>query len=145
MFDQFSLPDLARVSRRTMVAALVVGFVGLLACLYFNEPWGGLGLCAGLATGMFNFRMIQRSVRKVGERMPRNKRRPLAINTMGRMALITAAAFALVFVLPPLGFGLIGGMALFQVVLLANVTRSMLKMAASAVRTEGADDGWGAA
>ena len=141
MFDRFSLPDLARVSRRTMLAALVVGVVGLAACLYFNEPWGGLGLCAGLATGMSNFRMIQRSVRKVGERMPDNKRRPLALNTMGRMAVITVVAFALVFVLPPLGFGLIGGMALFQMVLLANVTRSMLRMTAAPIAEDAVADG----
>lgn len=129
MFDRFSLPDLARVSRRTMVTALVVGVVGLAVCLYVNEPWGGLGLCIGLALGISNFRMVQRSVVKVGVRMPSNKRRPLAMNTMARMAFVTVIALGLVFVLPPLGFGVLGGLALFQFVLLANVTRSMLAMA----------------
>lgn len=163
MFDRFSLPDLARVSRRTMLGALVAGVVGLVVLTLFNQAWAGLGLCVGLALGISNFRMVQRSVVKVGERMPTNKRRPLAMNTMGRMAVITAVALGLLFVLPPLGFGLLGGLALFQFLLLGNVTRSMLKMGAGAPTAaheagsdpeavegdrqvvEVPDDGWGAA
>ncbi|MGH9082271.1 MAG: ATP synthase subunit I [Acidimicrobiales bacterium] len=127
-FDRFSLPDLVRMTRRTMLGALVAGAVGLVACLLFSQPWAGLGLCVGVALGISNFRMVQRSVVKVGRRMSVNRRRPLAMSTMGRMALVTVVALALVLVLPPLGFGLLGGMALFQFVLLGNVTRSMLRM-----------------
>jgi cell division protein FtsW (lipid II flippase) len=130
MFDHFSLPDVAAVSRRTMLGSLVLGAVGLVVLLLFSQPWAALGFCAGLGLGMSNFRLIQRSVVKVGERAEANKRRPLAINTMGRMAVITVVALGLVLVEPPLGFGLLGGLALFQMLLLANVTRSMLKMGA---------------
>jgi cell division protein FtsW (lipid II flippase) len=84
---------------------------------------------------MANFRLIQRSVIKVGKRAEANKRRPLATNTLGRMAVITAVSLGLLFIEPPLGFGLIGGMALFQMLLLANVTRSMLKMGLGAPAT----------
>ncbi|MGH9087827.1 MAG: ATP synthase subunit I [Acidimicrobiales bacterium] len=111
-----------------MLGALIVGAVGLVVCLVFSQPWAGLGLCVGVALGISNFRMVQRSVVKVGERMPASTRRPLAMNTMGRMAVITVVALGLLFVLPPLGFGLLGGLALFQFVLLGNVTRSMLRM-----------------
>jgi hypothetical protein len=157
VFDRFSLPDLARVSRRTMLAALVAGFTGLIVLMLLNQPWAGLGLCVGLALGISNFRLVQRSVVRVGERMPANKRRPLAMNTMGRMAVITAIALGVLFVLPPFGFGLLGGLALFQFLLLGNVTRSMLAMgAAPAAGSAGGtavedrpavevpDDGWGA-
>lgn len=126
MLDRFALPDVVRVSRRTVLGSLAGGVVGLVACLWFDQPWAGLGLCVGLALGISNFRMVQRSVRKVGERMPTNRRRPLAANTLGRMAVITVAALGLLLLLPPLGFGLLGGLALFQALLLANVTRSML-------------------
>lgn len=126
MFDRFSLPDLARVSRRTMLAALVAGVVGLVALTFLGQPWAGVGLCVGLALGISNFRLVQRSVARVGDRMPTNRRRPLAVNTMGRMGAITVVALGLLFVLPPFGFGLLGGLALFQFLLLGNVTRSML-------------------
>lgn len=133
MFDRFSLPDVAAVSRRTMLGALVVGAAGLLVLLLISQPWAAVGLCGGLGLGMSNFRLVQRSVAKVGRRVEANKRRPLAMNTLGRMAAVTVVALGLLFILPPLGLGLIGGMALFQVILLANVTRSMLKMGPGAV------------
>lgn len=127
MFEQFQLPDIAAVARRTMVGALVVGVVGLAALLFFDEPWAALGLCIGLGLGMGNFRLIVRSVLKVGRRAQANKRRPLALNTLGRLMVMTVVALVLVWVELPLGFGIVGGMALFQFILLANVTRSMLK------------------
>jgi len=128
MFERFSLPDVAGVSRRTMLGALVAGVVGLVALLLFSQPWAALGFCAGLGIGMVNFRLIQRSVIHVGERAEENKRRPLAVNTLGRMAVITVVALGLLFIKPPLGFGVIAGMALFQMLLLGNVTRSMMKL-----------------
>jgi len=127
MFDRFSLPDVISVSRRTMIMSIVIGVVGMLVLLLFSQPWGALGLGVGLGLGMANFRMIQRSVVKVGKRESENKRRPLAMNTLGRMALITIVALGLLFVKFALGFGLLAGLALFQMILLLNVTRSMLK------------------
>ncbi|HEY1734420.1 MAG TPA: ATP synthase subunit I, partial [Acidimicrobiales bacterium] len=95
MFDRFSLPDVMTVSRRTMLMTLVIGVVGLVVLLLVSQPWAALGLCVGLGLGMLNFRAIQRSVVKVGERVEANKRRPLAINTLGRMAIITVVALGL--------------------------------------------------
>lgn len=129
MFEQSNLPDVAAVARRTMVASLVVGVVGLAALLFFDQPWAALGLCIGIAMGMGNFRLIVRSVVKVGKRAQANKRRPLAMNTLSRLMVMTVIALVLVWFVTPLGFGIVGGMAVFQFVLLANVTRSMLKAA----------------
>lgn len=129
MFEHSNLPDVAAVARRTMVASLVVGVVGLAALLFFDQPWAALGLCIGIAMGMGNFRLIVRSVLKVGKRAQANKRRPLAMNTLSRLMVMTVIALVLVWFVTPLGFGIVGGMALFQFVLLANVTRSMLKAA----------------
>jgi hypothetical protein len=137
MFDRFSLPDVAGVSRRTMLGALIVGVVGLILLLLFSQPWAALGFCAGLGLGMANFRLIQRSVVNVGQSAEENKRRPLALNTLGRMAVITVVSLGLLFIKPPLGFGVIGGMALFQLMLLGNVTRSMLKLPALSVADGG--------
>jgi hypothetical protein len=127
VFERFELPDVAAVARRTMLGALGAGFVGLVVCLLLNQPWVAVGLCIGLAFGMGNFRLIVRAVVKVGRRMEGNKRRPLAMNTLSRLMLMTVVALAILWFVPPLGFGLIAGMALFQFILLANVTRSMLK------------------
>jgi hypothetical protein len=115
------------VARRTVSTALVVGVAALVACVAFGHALLGLGACIGLALGTFNFRMIGNSVARVSGREDSNKRRPLALNTLGRMGIITVVTIGLLFVSPSLGFGVLGGLAVFQVILLANVARSMAK------------------
>lgn len=132
MFERFSLPDLAAVARRTVLGSLIVGVVGLVVLIAINQLWAALGLCVGIGIGLSNFRLAQRSVVRVSKRMAANKRRPLALNTFGRMASVTVLALGLIFVKPALAFGLLGGLAVFQALLLANVTRSMLKMGVDA-------------
>lgn len=128
MFANFSLPDVATVSRRTVVGSLIIGVVGLIGSLLLSDPLIGLGLCIGLGIGIFNFRLIQRSVVKVGEREDENKRRPLAMNTLGRLSVISVVALSLFFVSFDLGLGVMVGLAVFQGFLLLNVARSMFKM-----------------
>ncbi|MGC8470723.1 MAG: ATP synthase subunit I [Acidimicrobiales bacterium] len=132
MFERVQLPDVATVARRTMLGALVVGVLGLVVLLLFSQNWAALGLCIGIALGMGNFRLVVRSVLKVGRRAEGNKRRPLAMNTLGRLMTMTVIALVLAWVEAPLGLGIIGGLALFELLLLANVTRSMLKAGAGA-------------
>jgi hypothetical protein len=127
MFAHFSLPDVPAVARRTVSAALVVGVAALVGCIAFGHSLLGVGACIGLALGTFNFRMIGNSVARVSARDEENKRRPLALNTLGRMGIITVVVIGLLFVSPSLGFGVLGGLAVFQVILLANVARSMAK------------------
>jgi hypothetical protein len=128
MFANFALPDLARVSRRTALGGLIFGVIGLIACLALGAPLTGLGLCIGLGLGLFNFRLVQRSVAKVGAREDENHKRPLALNTVGRLAVISAIAVALLFLSFDLGLGVMIGLAAFQFFLLLNVARSMFKM-----------------
>ncbi len=128
MFEGFSLPDVATVSRRTVLSALIVGAGGLVVCVVLGAFLVGVGLCVGLGLGLFNFRLIQRSVVKVGARAGENKRRPLATNTVGRLAVITALVLGLLFISFPLGFGVMAGLAAFQLMLLVNVARAMAKM-----------------
>lgn len=143
MFERFSLPQIASVSRRTVLGALVFGVVALVACLLLGAFLVGLGLCVGLGLGLINFRMVQASVVKVSGRAQENKRRPLAMNTMGRLAIVSVIALGLLFVSFDLGLGVMVGLAAFQMLLLLNVTRSMLKMGSpgSALRAAG----WGTA
>jgi hypothetical protein len=127
MFAHFSLPSVPDVARRTVSSALIVGVAALVACVSFGHLLLGVGACIGLGLGTFNFRMIGNSVAKVSAREEANKRRPLALNTLGRMGIITVVTIGLLLVNASLGFGILGGLAVFQVILLANVARSMAK------------------
>lgn len=127
MYEYLSATDLVRVSRHTVVWALVVGVVGLVGAAALGAPWVGLGIAVGVAIGIGNFRLIVKCVAKVGAREDANHRRPLAANTLTRLGVITVIALGLCFLLLPLGLGVLAGLGIFQVVLLATMARSMFK------------------
>jgi hypothetical protein len=127
VFGRFTLPDVPAVSRRTVTAALIVGVLALAAAVSFDRLLLGVGACIGLALGTINFRLVGASVVKVGAREEENKRRPLALNTMARMGIISAITIGLLFLSFNLGFGVLAGLAVFQLLLLVNVARSMFK------------------
>jgi hypothetical protein len=137
MFDRFSLPDLARVSRRTVMGAVILGVVGLVATLLLSAPLVGLGLCIGLALGILNFRLVQRAVARTGAKALRSARRPLALNTLGRLAFVSVVAIGLLFVSFDLGLGVMAGLAAFEFLLLLNVARSMMQMGGSLLALPG--------
>jgi len=127
VFAHFSLPNVSDVGRRTVSMVLVVGVAALVACFSFDVPLLGLGACVGLGLGTLNFRMIGNSVARVSASEVENKRRPLAINTLGRLGIITVVTLGLMTVSHQLGFGILAGLAVFQLILLTNVARSMAK------------------
>jgi hypothetical protein len=127
VFAHFSLPNVGDVARRTTGATLVVGAAGLVAAFSFGHLLVGLGGCIGLALGLLNFRLIGVSVDKVTAMDVDDPKRPLAVNTLGRMGVITVIALGLCFLSKPLGFGVLGGLAVFQLILIANFARSMSK------------------
>lgn len=127
MFAHFSLPSIPDVSRRTVAAALVIGVAALVAAFSFGHLLVGVGACIGLGMGTLNFRLVGVSVDKVAAMDVDNPKRPLAVNTFGRMGVITVIALGLCFLSKPLGFGVLGGLAAFQIILIANVARSMAK------------------
>jgi hypothetical protein len=127
VFAHFSLPSIPEVSRRTVGAALVIGVAALVAAFSFGHLLVGVGACIGLGMGTLNFRLVGVSVDKVAAMDVDNPKRPLAVNTFGRMGIITVIALGLCFLSKPLGFGVLAGLAVFQVILIANVARSMAK------------------
>ena len=127
MFAHFTLPNVPDVARRTVTMVLVIGVAALVAAVSFDKPLIGLGACIGLGLGTLNFRMVGNSVDRVAASGVENKRRPLALNTFGRLGIITVVTLGLMMVSHQLGFGILAGLAVFQVVLIANVARSMAK------------------
>jgi len=127
VFAHFELPDIGEVSRRTVAASLVIGVAALVAAFAFGYLWVGVGACIGLALGTVNYRMVGVSVDKVAATGTDNPKRPLAANTVGRLAVVTVIALGLAFLNKGLGFGTLAGLAVFQFILIANVARSMAK------------------
>jgi hypothetical protein len=127
LFSNFSLPQISSVARRTSLAALGIGGIAVVALGLTGHALVGIGICVGLALALGNFRLISRATVKASTSGNPDTRRPLALNTLGRMGVITVIAFGLVFVSRPLGFGTLLGLAAFQFTLLTNVVVSMVR------------------
>jgi len=125
-FSQFSLPQISTVARRTSLAALAIGGIAVIGLGLTGHALVGIGVCLGLALALGNFRLISRATVKASMSGNPDTRRPLALNTLGRMGAITVVAFGLVFLSRPLGFGTLVGLAAFQFTLLSNVVVAML-------------------
>ncbi|HEY5252788.1 MAG TPA: hypothetical protein VIJ09_14050 [Acidimicrobiales bacterium] len=125
-FSQVSLPQISTVARRTSLAALAIGGIAVIALGLTGHALVGMGVCLGLAMALGNFRLISRATVKASTSGNPDTRRPLALNTLGRMGVITVIAFGLVFLSRPLGFGTLVGLAAFQFTLLSNVVVAML-------------------
>jgi uncharacterized protein YneF (UPF0154 family) len=132
-FSQFSLPQISTVARRTSLAALAIGGIAVIGLGLTGHALVGIGVCLGLALALGNFRLISRATIKASMSGNPDTRRPLALNTLGRMGVITVIAFGLVFLSRPLGFGTLVGLAAFQFTLLSNVVVAMLHEQGQAV------------
>ncbi|MHB8681312.1 MAG: hypothetical protein ACYDA2_04360 [Acidimicrobiales bacterium] len=141
VFSHFSLPQISTVARRTALAALTVGVLALVVLVVVGYPLAGLGVCLGMAMAMANFRLISAATAKASTKGREDNRRPLAVNTLGRLAVISVVALGLVFLSRPLGFGTLVGLAVFQFLLLANVVMAMLRDPDFAAPAGGGDGG----
>ena len=56
---------LAKVLRRTIVSALIVGVAAILIALLLSVPWAALGLAFGLTIAVLNLRFLDAGVAKL--------------------------------------------------------------------------------
>ena len=97
-----------------VIAALAVGLSALAGAVMF-----GVYLAIGLSLGLLNALMVKWSVASITADAHPLKRR-VAFNSATRLIIITAVALIIAFVFRPYGFGVLFGLALFQVLLVLS-------------------------
>ena len=117
LFEHLPLPEVSRLLRRTAISALAVGIVAIVVAVVLSHPFVGLG----------NIRLITRSVARVSASGTEHPRRALAAKTLYRLGLTTLIVIGLLFASVQLGFGTAGGLALFYLLLIANLVRVLLQ------------------
>jgi divalent metal cation (Fe/Co/Zn/Cd) transporter len=127
LFSGLSVPQLSKLARRTALIACAIGVVVLVVSSVISQALFGVGTCLGLGLAMINFRLIVRATAKAAAAEREHNRRPLATNTLARLGVISVIALGLAWLVTPLGFGVIVGLALFQFALLANVVMTLLR------------------
>ena len=123
------MAEIAMQARRAVVPAVVIGVIALIASFVLGEPLAGIGVCIGLGVGMANARVLQRSVQQrfeiiadaPGPRPTSCPAEPPAsqCSRWGRILIV--------WLVRPLGFGILIGLAVFQVVMIGFAAVAMYK------------------
>jgi hypothetical protein len=120
---------LARVLRRTIVSAIVVGFAAILIALLLSAPWAALGLAIGLTMAVLNLRFLDAGVAKLntsGETSNKVLRRAIGTKSVTRLGVITVICVGLLLLNGALGIGAVAGLVIFQLLFVVNVGRVII-------------------
>ncbi|MGD0055139.1 MAG: hypothetical protein ABSC34_06870 [Acidimicrobiales bacterium] len=126
MLENLPTNTLPRLLRRTILSAIIVGFVGFVVALFVAPPLAALGIVIGVGLAIVNLRFLDRQAARVelqGEQSTKAVRRQLGGRTMGRLAVVTVVVLGLVWLDAPLGIGIVAGLVLYQIVFVFNVMR----------------------
>lgn len=127
LVEQFTLPELTRVLRRTVLSALALGVIALVVTVLVSLAAFGFGLCIGLGLGLANIRLVTMQTAKVSSSKVARPIRALASLTLARLALTTVVVILLAVFITSLGLGAVGGIAVFYFLFLANLIGGVLK------------------
>ena len=120
---------LAKVLRRTIVSALIVGLGAVVVSLLLSAPWFALGLAIGIVLAVVNLRFLDAGVAKVqteGETSNKVLRRAMGTKSITRLGIITLIAIGLMLLNGALGIGAVAGLVVFQLLFVVNVGRVVL-------------------
>jgi hypothetical protein len=120
---------LAKVLRRTVVSALIVGGAAIIVALFLDAPLAAVGLVVGLGLAILNLRFLDSGVAKVqtgGQTSRKVLRRALGTRSVTRLAIITVIAVGLLLLNGPLGIGTVIGLVIFQILFVVNVGRVLV-------------------
>ena len=111
-------PSVAFRPVRLLVISVGITAVAILAAGLSGHLMVGVFFGIGLLLGLLNALLVQRSVASITAREHPLKS-SMAINTASRLAIITILALIVAYVFRPAGLGVVFGLALFQVLLVA--------------------------
>ena len=127
MFAEFPVIEIDAVVRRTLRSAAGVGLLAIVAAIVLGQPLVAPGVVIGLALALINHRVFQSSAQRFTTPEGKVARRPFAGSVFLRLGVCTAVAVLLLVFVRPAGWGVIGGLAVFQALLLFNSLLALFK------------------
>ena len=119
-------PSVAFRPIRLLAISLVLTAVAVAAAGSLHHPMVGVFFGVGLLLGLLNALGVQRSVAAItAEAHPLKKK--MAMNSASRLLIITVIGLTVAFVFRPEGLGVVFGLALFQVLLVASTALPVWK------------------
>jgi hypothetical protein len=139
LLTAFPITEIQRVMRRTVFAAIGAGVIAGGIAILVGQPYVAPGLAVGLSLALANHRVFQSSaLRFTSEGVI--KRKPFAGSVVLRLGVCTVVAIGLLMLNRALGWGVIGGLALFQVLMLMNVLVALFRYQRQPIESSGAGD-----
>jgi len=114
------------VWRQTVVACLGLALVSLYVFAILRHPLVGPGVWIGVALGAANSRLFQVAASRLATVEGGFQRRPFVGGVLLRLGGVSAVALVLVALVPPIGWGALVGVALFQMLFLAISSKTVL-------------------
>lgn len=112
--------------RRSARAGIIAGVVVLAVLVPLGYGMYALFGCLGIALGVLNNRLVIRSVARFTASESFTKAR-FSGSVLGRIAVITALAFACALLFRPAGIAVFGGLAIFQLVATVSSALPLIK------------------
>jgi uncharacterized membrane protein len=140
LLTAFPLSEIERVVRRTAFASIGVAVVAGGAAVLLGQPYVAPGLVIGLALAVANHRVFQSSAMRFTTAEGVVNRKPFAGSVALRLGICTAVAIGLLIAKQPVGWGVVGGLALFQAMMLLNAVIALLRYQRQGVPTSGGED-----
>jgi hypothetical protein len=120
MLADFPVLYVDAIVRRTLVSSIALAVVALAGGFLLGEALAGAGVVLGLGGATLNHRLFQVSTVRHIDIEGHLDRKPYAGTVAARLGALTAVAFGLLFLVRPMGFGMVGGLIAFQVLLMLN-------------------------
>lgn len=130
-------PSVAFRPLRLSAICVVIAGLATVAAALLGHVMFGVFFGVGLALGLLNAVLVQRSVESITAEAHPLKRK-MAVNSATRLLVMTAVGLTIAYIFRPQGLGVVFGMALFQVLLvLSTALPVMRKLRAGADELEG--------
>jgi hypothetical protein len=121
-----ALKAAARKYNYALVIAAVGGLVSLIVLSVAGLFDAGVLLCVGLALGVVNMQLVQRSLASsVAAGEP--NRKALTMSMLRRLVVVSAIAFAIALIYQPHGWVVFVGLAAFQLLIMSTVFGGLIR------------------
>jgi hypothetical protein len=127
VFAGFPVLEIDAIVRRTLRSSVITGAIAIATCITLGYPLAAPGIVLGIALALANHRVFQASAMRYMTEDGHIQRKPFVGSTFTRLGAVSAVALLLVFFVRPMGWGVIGGLAVFQMMLLLNSLVALLR------------------
>lgn len=128
MLADFPVLHVDLIVKRTIGSCVVLAVLAMGLSILLGQPLAGLGVLLGLAGAVANHRLFQVSTVHYSDTEGHLERKPYFGSVALRLGGLTVVAFALLYLVRPMGFGMVGGLVAFQLLLMANAFGALWRL-----------------